>query len=173
MVVWLTAAGCVHHTLYANPADLGGVAPELRERGMATVNAVDHDEASVTSTVAQVRMGDQVSTRIDGELVTLSFGALLANCPAGTIHVDADTRAAYPNCTLLRTGQNDVMVARPLRADNASIFAVAGLGGTVGLGACAFECRSPWSYASGVTLVGVAAVAVGVGVFLYAMSHHD
>lgn len=173
MLAWLAATGCVHHTLYAHPADLGGVAPGLRKQGIATVNAVDHDEASVTSAVAQVRMGDQVSTRIDGKPVTLSMDALLANCPAGTIRVDAETRAGYPDCALLRTGPNDVMIGRPLRADNASIFAVLGLAGAVGLGVCAFECRSPWSYASGATLVGAAALAAGVGVFLYALSHYD
>ena len=169
LACWLIA-GCARTFVFARPQDLGGAAPELRTEGAATVTV--HERFVAEPATARVRLDDMVDAIVDQQVRHLSIADLLADCPPGTIRIDDETKLAYPNCRLLRAG-NDITVGRPLRADNPSIIAVSVLGAIVGLGVCAFECRSPYSYASGAVLVSVTGLAAGFGVFLWALAHYD
>lgn len=149
--------------------DVGGAAPELREHGAATIDVIDDFEHASRT----LRMRDEVEASLDGRSTQISVEDLLADCPPGTLRIDPDLRQNYPRCRLARTAGSSIVLARPLHADTGSIVGFGVLGGAIGLGVCAFECNSPWSYASGATLIVMTGAVAALGVFLYAISHYD
>ena len=173
LLVLSLVTACARRDVVTYPRDLAGATSELRAHGSADVRGFEReDEVAYGQSVVHVRLDDRVDVRLDDREQHVTVGEVLAGCPDGRFAVDDAARQRYPHCPLVRSA--DPITLSHARHPNTSTLAWgAALGGAVGLGVCTFECSSPWSYMSGATLVTGVAIAIGFGVFIYAVSRDD
>lgn len=138
--------------------------PSIRDQGQATVDTVD-------GTPYLLKADHKVRIEIEGDLVSLPVGELVADCPDIPPFATDRYRREKP-CHLLDTITSQIHLESTEYFDkgdtrtliNTSIF----LGGGVALGVCLSECNSEGKIISG---VGLGALAL-YGIVL-AFAHHN
>jgi hypothetical protein len=173
-------AGCYHGAVTISPKAIAQHAPELRARGEASVEAEENtDTFDWRKTHITIQTSQPVDIRLKEPLLPdesfhsplhhIAIGSLLADCPSTSFQLDDKTRAAFPNCPLLRS-EPDRLTVGHRRFSPIGAGTVITLGSIAGLGACAYACDKPYSTISGGTLIvgGVLVLAVAIGVIVYA-----